>query len=314
MASVTLESVSKTYNSREGVVHAVDDVDLEVRDEEFVVLVGPSGCGKSTTLRLIAGLERVSSGVIRIDGRDVTGAAPKDRDIAMVFQNYALYPHMTVYANISFPLRMRKISKPEQKRRVHWAAGVLELEDYLQRYPRQLSGGQRQRVAMGRALVREPAAFLLDEPLSNLDAQLRVQMRTELRALHDRLQTTIVYVTHDQVEAMTLADRIVVMRDGNIEQIGTPEVVYDQPSNTFVAGFIGSPAMNLLPGHLRRRDGKVSVEFSGGGRIELEATPSGEDGIPVVYGIRPENLRLSAERDGLLPLDFALRPIEKLTR
>ena len=295
MARIEFSNLVKRF----GPVEVLHGLDFEIADKEFAVLVGPSGCGKTTLLRMIAGLEEVTEGEIVLDGRVINHVREKDRDVAMVFQNYALYPHMTVYANISFPLRMRKISKPEQKRRVHWAAGVLELEDYLQRYPRQLSGGQRQRVAMGRALVREPAAFLLDEPLSNLDAQLRVQMRTELRALHERLQTTIVYVTHDQVEAMTLADRIVVMRDGNIEQIGTPEVVYDQPSNTFVAGFIGSPAMNLLPGHLRRRDGKVSVEFSGGGRIELEATPSGEDGIPVVYGIRPENLRLSAERDGL---------------
>ena len=216
----------------------------------------------------------------------------------MVFQNYALYPHMSVYRNMPFSLRMRKIPKPEQERRIRWAAEMLELEDYLDRYPRQLSGGQRQRVAMGRALVREPMAFLLDEPLSNLDAQLRVQMRTEIRALHQRLKATIVYVTHDQVEAMTLADRIVVMRDGYIEQIGGPDEVYDRPSNTFVAGFIGSPAMNMLPGHLRRRNGKVSVEFPGGAQIELQAPLSGEDGVPVLYGIRPEDLHLGTESDG----------------
>ena len=295
MAHIEVRNLVKRF----GNVEVLHGLDFEIADKEFFVLVGPSGCGKTTLLRMIAGLDDVTQGEIVLDGRVINHVREKDRDIAMVFQNYALYPHMSVYRNMSFPLRMQKISRAEQERRIRWAAEVLELEDYLHRYPRQLSGGQRQRVAMGRAMVREPVAFLLDEPLSNLDAQLRVQMRTEIRALHQRLGATIVYVTHDQVEAMTLADRMVVMRDGYIEQIGSPDVVYDRPSNTFVAGFIGSPAMNMLPGHLRRRNGKAWVEFPGGAHIELQATPRGEDGIPVLYGIRPEDLHLGSERDGL---------------
>ena len=296
MAHIEVRKLVKRF----GQVEVLHGVDFEIADKEFVVLVGPSGCGKTTLLRMIAGLDDVTEGEIALDGRVINHVREKDRDIAMVFQNYALYPHMSVYHNMSFGLRMRKIPKPEQERRIRWAAEMLELGDYLHRYPRQLSGGQRQRVAMGRALVREPIAFLLDEPLSNLDAQLRVQMRTEIRALHQRLRATIVYVTHDQVEAMTLADRIVVMRDGYIEQIGSPDVVYDRPANAFVAGFIGSPAMNMLPGHLRRRDGKAWCEFPGGAQIELQAmTPSGEDGMPVLYGIRPEDIHLGTEHDGL---------------
>ncbi len=294
MAHIQIRNLVKKFDEVE-VLHGVN---FDIADQELVVLVGPSGCGKTTLLRMIAGLEDVTGGEIALDGRVINHVREKDRDIAMVFQNYALYPHMTVYANMSFSLRMRKIPKPEQQRRIQWVAEVLQLEDYLDRYPRQLSGGQRQRVAMGRALVREPMAFLLDEPLSNLDAQLRVQMRAEIRALHQRLKATAVYVTHDQVEAMTLADRVVIMRDGYIEQIDTPDVIYDKPSTTFVAGFIGSPAMNMLPGHLRRRDGKGWVEFSGGAQVELPDLQGGEDGLPVFYGIRPEDLHLDTEQDG----------------
>ena len=255
MASVGIRNVYKSFGATE-VIHGIE---FDIADKELVVLVGPSGCGKSTLLRMIAGLEDITAGEIEIGDRVVNRVAAKDRNIAMVFQSYALYPHMTVYRNMSFGLRMRKIPKDEQDRRIRWAAEVLELTDYLRRYPRQLSGGQRQRVAMGRALVREPIVFLFDEPLSNLDAQLRVQMRTEIRELHQRLQTTMIYVTHDQVEAMTLADRIVVMNDGHIEQIGAPEHVYDRPANTFVAGFIGSPQMNMLPGTLGP-DGTIALE------------------------------------------------------
>ena len=255
MASVEVRNIYKSF----GPVEVIHGIDVEIADKELVVLVGPSGCGKSTLLRMIAGLEDITAGEVAIEDKVVNRVAAKDRNIAMVFQSYALYPHMTVYRNMSFGLRMRKIPRDEQGRRIKWAAETLELTDYLKRYPRQLSGGQRQRVAMGRALVREPIVFLFDEPLSNLDAQLRVQMRTEIRELHQRLQTTMIYVTHDQVEAMTLADRIVVMRDGYIEQTGAPEHVYDRPANTFVAGFIGSPAMNMLPGTLGP-DGTIALE------------------------------------------------------
>ncbi len=295
MAQIEVRNLIKTF----GDVEILHNLSFAIADKELVALVGPSGCGKTTLLRMIAGLEEVTQGEIIIDGKIINRVREKDRDIAMVFQSYALYPHMTVKENMAFALRMRKMPKPEQERRISWAADILALSDYLDRYPRQLSGGQRQRVAMGRALVREPAAFLLDEPLSNLDAQLRVQMRTELRALHQRLKTTMVYVTHDQIEAMTLADRIVVMRDGYVEQIGTPDVIYDRPANTFVARFIGSPAMNMLPGHLRRRDGKVSVEFSGGAQIAMPDAQGGEDGLPVLFGIRPEDIHLNGEEDGL---------------
>ncbi len=294
MAQIEIRNLVKQF----GDVEVLHGIDFEIADEELVVLVGPSGCGKTTLLRMIAGLEDITQGEIVLGGRVINHVREKDRDIAMVFQNYALYPHMTVHRNMSFSLRMRKIPKPEQERRIRWAAETLELADYLHRYPRQLSGGQRQRVAMGRALVREPMAFLLDEPLSNLDAQLRVQMRTEIRALHQRLKATAIYVTHDQVEAMTLADRVVIMRDGYIEQIGSPDVIYDRPANIFVAGFIGSPGMNMLPGHLRRRDGNVSVEFPGGAETAVQATSGGEDGMPVLYGIRPEDLHLADDQDG----------------
>src|SRR5712664_3998338 len=246
MSAVSLRAVRKSFGSTE-VVHGVD---ISIADGEFCVLVGPSGCGKSTLLRMIAGLEEISSGEIAIGARVVNALRPKERDIAMVFQNYALYPHMTVYDNMAFSLRLAGVAKDEAEQRVADASQILGLNDYLQRYPRQLSGGQRQRVAMGRAIVRKPQVFLFDEPLSNLDAKLRVAMRTEIKALHQRLTTTSVYVTHDQIEAMTMADKIVVMNNGRVEQIGSPLELYDNPANLFVAGFIGSPAMNFLKGRL----------------------------------------------------------------
>ncbi len=291
MANVGISSIYKSF----GPVEVIHGIDVEIADKELVVLVGPSGCGKSTLLRMIAGLEDINAGEISIDDRVVNRVAAKDRNIAMVFQSYALYPHMTVYRNMSFGLRMRKIPKDEQDRRIRWAAEVLELTDYLKRYPRQLSGGQRQRVAMGRALVREPIVFLFDEPLSNLDAQLRVQMRTEIRELHQRLQTTMIYVTHDQVEAMTLADRIVVMRDGYIEQIGAPERVYDRPANIFVAGFIGSPQMNMLPGTLGP-DGTIALE--GGVTVRHDQDLAAQTGHSVLYGVRPEDLQVVGDGEG----------------
>ena len=241
MAQVVIRSLNKKYDE----VHAVKDVNLEIRDKEFVVLVGPSGCGKTTTLRMVAGLESITSGQILIDDTVVNELPPMDRDIAMVFQNYALYPHMSVYDNMAFGLKMRKFDRAEIGKRVQEAAEILGIEDYLKRKPRQLSGGQRQRVALGRAIVRHPQVFLFDEPLSNLDAKLRVQMRVELKKLHDRLGTTAIYVTHDQVEAMTLGDRVVVMKDGVVQQVGEPLELYNTPANRFVAGFIGSPAMNF---------------------------------------------------------------------
>jgi len=278
MAQVSLEGITKEFA---GGVRAVNDVSLEVPDGEFLVLVGPSGCGKTTALRLIAGLEKATSGTITIGGQVVNGISPRDRDIAMVFQNYALYPHMTVYRNLAFPLRERRTPKPEVARRVAEISAILGLDELLKRRPAQLSGGQRQRVAMGRALVREPAVFLLDEPLSNLDAKLRVQMRAELKRLHQKLGITTVYVTHDQVEAMTLADRMVVMSAGQTLQIGAPQEIYAEPVNLFVAGFIGSPAMNLLRGKAagsRVTAGELAFERPG--------VPDGE----VVVGLRPESL------------------------
>src|SRR6202048_2809038 len=243
MGQVVLKGINKFYDS----VHAVKDVNMQIRDKEFVVFVGPSGCGKTTTLRMIAGLEAISSGDISIDGNVVNELAPMDRDIAMVFQNYALYPHMSVYDNMAFGLKMRKFPKPEIAKRVQEAAEILGIQELLKRKPRQLSGGQRQRVAVGRAIVRHPQVFLFAEPLSNLDAKLRVQMRVELKRLHERLETTAIYVTHDQVEAMTLGSRVVVMRDGWVQQVGEPMEIYAKPQNKFVAGFIGSPSMNFLP-------------------------------------------------------------------
>ena len=258
MAQVTLHKVVKNYDE----TPAVRGIDLDIADKEFVVLVGPSGCGKSTTLRMIAGLEDITDGEILIGGEVVNDVPPKDRDIAMVFQNYALYPHMTVFENMSFGLRLKKVSKPEIKARVDNAARILDITELLERKPKQLSGGQRQRVAMGRAIVRDPKVFLFDEPLSNLDAKLRVQMRTEIKRVHQKVRTTTVYVTHDQVEAMTLADRVVVMNAGIIEQVGTPNDLYHMPATRFVAGFIGSPAMNFLPCKLEDTSGQLKVRFT----------------------------------------------------
>jgi multiple sugar transport system ATP-binding protein len=285
MAQVTIRGVRKTF----GAVDVIHGVDLDIADGEFVVLVGPSGCGKSTLLRMIAGLETISAGTIQIGERVVNHLPPAQRDIAMVFQNYALYPHMTVADNMAFALKLRKTDQKTVDDRVQKAAEILGLKPYLTRYPRQLSGGQRQRVAMGRAIVRDPQVFLFDEPLSNLDAKLRVQMRTEIKELHQRLKTTTIFVTHDQIEAMTMADRIVVMHDGIIEQIGTPLELYDSPRNLFVAGFIGSPAMNFLKG-AAKGDGSIDV---GGTRLPVAGKHSVADGQPVVYGIRPEHLELA---------------------
>ncbi|HHW15219.1 MAG TPA: sn-glycerol-3-phosphate ABC transporter ATP-binding protein UgpC, partial [Firmicutes bacterium] len=257
MASVTLKGVSKRF----GNVTAVDNVNLEIADREFVVLVGPSGCGKTTTLRMVAGLEEITEGEIYIGERLVNDVAPKDRDIAMVFQNYALYPHMNVYDNMAFALKIRKVRRDEIDRRVRAAAQLLGIENLLDRKPKALSGGQRQRVALGRAIVREPKVFLMDEPLSNLDAKLRVQMRSELSKLHNRLQTTVIYVTHDQTEAMTMGDRIVVMKDGKVQQVGTPLDIYEHPANVFVAGFIGSPAMNFFQVRLDEANGQLFADF-----------------------------------------------------
>jgi multiple sugar transport system ATP-binding protein len=286
MAAVNLSAVRKSFGSTP-VVHGID---VSIADGEFCVLVGPSGCGKSTLLRMIAGLEEISGGKIEIGGRVVNNVAPKERDIAMVFQNYALYPHMTVYDNMAFSLKLAGVESGELRRRVDEAAQILGLMDYFDRYPRQLSGGQRQRVAMGRAIVRKPQVFLFDEPLSNLDAKLRVSMRTEIRALHQRLTTTSIYVTHDQIEAMTMADKIVVMNAGKVEQIGSPLDLYDNPANLFVAGFIGSPAMNFL-------SGKVSSEgIAVGGGIHLpnNAGIGLDQGRDVLVGVRPEHLAVDS--------------------
>jgi multiple sugar transport system ATP-binding protein len=295
MASVTIEHVQKYF----GKTHVIRGVAIAIDDGELCVLVGPSGCGKSTLLRMIAGLEEISGGHIRIGGKIVNHVPPKERDVAMVFQNYALYPHMTVHDNMAFSLRLAKREKHVIEERVNRTADILGLNELLQRYPRQLSGGQRQRVAMGRAIVRDPQVFLFDEPLSNLDANLRVQMRTEIKALHQRLKTTSIYVTHDQIEAMTMADKIVVMRDGMVEQIGAPLEIYDHPANQFVAGFIGSPSMNFLPGTLRRRNGAANVEFDGGVSLPAPRDATGEDGQMVVYGTRPEHIELVQGTDGV---------------
>jgi multiple sugar transport system ATP-binding protein len=289
MAEVQVKDLRKSY----GNVEVIHGLDLTILDGEFAVLVGPSGCGKSTLLRMIAGLEGITSGTIHIGERLVNNLPPAKRDIAMVFQNYALYPHKTVEANMAFALRMRKLDKAEIKAKVERAAEVLGLTPYLGRYPRALSGGQRQRVAMGRAIVRDPQVFLFDEPLSNLDAKLRVQMRTEIRELHQRLSTTTVYVTHDQIEAMTMADKIVVMQGGRIEQMGSPLEVYDKPANLFVAGFIGSPSMNMLDAVVRHDDGIVAAEIAGA-RVPLDV-PGLVDGQEIVLGVRPEHLVPGAE-------------------
>jgi len=346
MARVDLEKVSKIYP---GGVKAVDTIDLHIADREFIVLVGPSGCGKTTTLRMIAGLEEITDGIIRIGERVVNDVPPKSRDIAMVFQNYALYPHMTVYKNMAFGLKLRGMPRAEINRRVGEAAKILEIEHLLDRKPKQLSGGQRQRVAVGRAIVREPAAFLFDEPLSNLDAKLRVTTRAELKRLHQRLRTTTIYVTHDQEEAMTLGDRIVVMKDGLIQQSDTPLVTYNRPVNRFVAGFIGMPPMNFFNGSIRNSSGKLTFEEgqvagqqkasqgtgnnggSGGGNGgELTFPPNGftlpldllsqsvkdrmatRAGGHVVLGIRPEHIHLQPVGGSVAPVKVRLNVIEPL--
>ena len=293
MAEITLEDVGKVYPDG---TRAVGDLDLAVGDREFMVLVGPSGCGKTTALRMVAGLEDITEGTVKIGDRVVNGVPPRDRDIAMVFQNYALYPHMSVYENMAFGLKLRKVSKEEIDRRVKDAARILGLEEFLRRKPRNLSGGQRQRVAMGRAIVREPQAFLMDEPLSNLDAKLRVQMRAEIAKIQRDLGVTTIYVTHDQTEAMTMGDRVAVIRKGQLQQVEPPQVLYDHPLNLFVAGFIGSPAMNMVEGDLSHSNGSASVEFAGFKlKVAEEATASRPalrkfDGKKVVLGIRPEDM------------------------
>ena len=294
MASVSFQSVEKAFGSTK-VIHGIG---FDIHDGEFMVLVGPSGCGKSTLLRMLAGLEEITGGTIAIDGKVVNDRESKDRDIAMVFQSYALYPHMTVADNMAFSLKLRKADPKTIEERVARAAKILNLQPFLKRYPRELSGGQRQRVAMGRAIVRDPKVFLFDEPLSNLDAKLRVAMRAEIKALHQRLKTTTVYVTHDQVEAMTMADRIVVMHDGRVEQIGTPLNLYDHPGNLFVAQFIGSPAMNVIEGTVRRANGAGHVEAAGGVLWPLGAAAASE-GQAVAYGVRPEHLGLTSASGGV---------------
>jgi multiple sugar transport system ATP-binding protein len=290
MAKVELNGVGKVYD---GVVRAVDNANIIVEDKEFVVFVGPSGCGKSTTLRMIAGLEDITEGELLIDGELMNDVPPKDRNIAMVFQNYALYPHMTVYENMAFGLRIKKVDKEEIDKRVHEAARILDIEKLLERKPKALSGGQRQRVAVGRAIVRHPKVFLFDEPLSNLDAKLRVQMRAEISSLHHRLNATMIYVTHDQVEAMTMADKIVVYKDGKIQQTGSPLHLYNYPGNKFVAGFIGSPPMNFLTVKVTEEGGRITLDegsFSLIADAEHESALKNYDGKEVYLGIRPEDL------------------------
>ncbi|TXL70485.1 sn-glycerol-3-phosphate import ATP-binding protein UgpC [Vineibacter terrae] len=304
MAGVSLRGVKKSYDGKVDVIHGID---MEIADGEFIVIVGPSGCGKSTLLRMIAGLERITGGDVAIGERVVNTLEPKDRDIAMVFQNYALYPHMSVYDNMAYGLRIRGMSKAEIEQRVQKAARILELSGLLQRKPRQLSGGQRQRVAMGRAIVREPAVFLFDEPLSNLDAKLRVQMRLEIKRLQRELGTTSVYVTHDQVEAMTLADQLIVMNAGRAEQIGTPMDVYEKPASTFVAGFIGSPAMNFLSGRVGTDRRSVSLATADQQHVTLRLSGAieGEPDRAVTLGVRPEHL-LADGGDGAIALQIEM--------
>jgi multiple sugar transport system ATP-binding protein len=315
MSEVSLRKIVKNYD---GGVQAVKGIDLEIADQEFVVLVGPSGCGKSTTLRMIAGLEEITAGEIWIGGDIVNDVPPRDRDIAMVFQNYALYPHMSVFDNMAFGLKLRKFPKDEIKRRVAEAARILDIQALLSRKPRALSGGQRQRVAMGRAIVRNPKVFLFDEPLSNLDAKLRVQMRTEIKKVHQTVRTTTVYVTHDQVEAMTLADRVVVMNQGVIEQVGSPQELYHNPATRFVAGFIGSPAMNFLDCHIVELNGALGVRLTD--NITLPVPPSRTDrygkfkGREMVLGLRPEHLFEYHEsgRPGWTRLDAPVDVVEPM--
>src|SRR6266849_3661473 len=312
MGQVVLKGINKFYES----VHAVKDFNLQIRDKEFVVFVGPSGCGKTTTLRMIAGLEAISSGDISIDGSVINELAPMDRDIAMVFQNYALYPHMSVYDNMAFGLKMRKFEKSEIDKNVREAADILGIGELLKRKPRQLSGGQRQRVALGRAIVRHPRVFLFDEPLSNLDAKLRVQMRVELKKLHLRLGTTAIYVTHDQVEAMTLGDRVVVMKDGVVQQVGEPLELYNQPANRFVAGFLGSPAMNFVNVTVAENDGAVWVA-NPGFRLKVPDPCAGKlrgyVGGELWLGIRPEDLRLTSGAEwNPTSFDVVVEVVERL--
>src|SRR5262245_13578770 len=303
MALVSIRNVNKVYD---GGVHAVKNVDLEVRDKEFMVFVGPSGCGKTTTLRMVAGLESITSGDISIGDTVVNNLPPMDRDIAMVFQNYALYPHMSVFHNMAFGLKMRKFEKPEIDKRVKEAADILGIQDHLHRKPRQLSGGQRQRVALGRAIVRHPQVFLFDEPLSNLDAKLRVQMRVEIKKLHQRLGTTAIYVTHDQIEGMTLGDRVVVMKDGLVQQVGEPLELYNSPANRFVAGFIGSPAMNFASVTVNRNgDGLFAGNAGLSIRVPSHLAPrlDAHNGKVATLGIRPEDLRMANGSD---PADMTI--------
>ncbi|WP_417522525.1 ABC transporter ATP-binding protein [Marinovum sp.] len=290
MANVSVENLKKNY----GTVEVIHGIDIDIQDGEFVALVGPSGCGKSTLLRMIAGLEDVTGGTVSIDSDVINDIAPRDRDTAMVFQSYALYPHMTVAQNMGFALKLAKVPAAEMDARIKEAAATLNLTDYLERFPRELSGGQRQRVAMGRAIVRSPKVFLFDEPLSNLDAKLRVRMRTEIKSLHQRLGATSIYVTHDQIEAMTMADRIVVMRGGHIEQIGSPLELYDAPINEFVATFIGSPSINLLEGRING----AQFELSDGSTLPLPAAVAGPEGRAAKYGIRPEHFEI-VQGDGM---------------
>jgi multiple sugar transport system ATP-binding protein len=304
MAAVHIRDVEKYF----GQTHVIRGVTIDIEDGQFTVLVGPSGCGKSTLLRMIAGLEEIGAGDILIGGKRVNNMMPKERDIAMVFQNYALYPHMTVRDNMAFSLMLAKQAKSVVDERVMKAANILGLVDLLDRFPRQLSGGQRQRVAMGRCIVRDPQVFLFDEPLSNLDAKLRVQMRTEIKELHQRLKTTSVYVTHDQIEAMTMADKIVVMRDGLVEQTGSPLELYDHPANQFVAGFIGSPSMNFLPGVLRRSGAAATVELAGGLQLPAPLLAGGQDGQDVIYGTRPEHIDLTHAGNGVATEVIVVEP------
>lgn len=314
MAGVRLDRVSKRF----GTVTAVEEVNLDIEDKEFFVLLGPSGCGKTTTLRMVAGLEEVSGGSIYIGDRDVSDLAPKDRDIAMVFQNYALYPHMTIYENMAFGLRLHKVPRPEIDRRVKEAAEILGLSGLLNRQPKALSGGQRQRVALGRAIVRDPKVFLMDEPLSNLDAKLRAQTRVELKRLHQRLGATILYVTHDQTEAMTMGTRIVVMRDGLVQQVDTPDAIYNRPANEFVATFVGTPAMNLWDAQLARQGNTVTAIVEDQQLTiptELAQAASNLSGSDITLGIRPEDILLLGNRElpaGYLPLKATVRLIEPM--
>ena len=291
MGNIAISNVTKKFDSTE-VIHGIN---FKIDDGEFVVLVGPSGCGKTTLLRMIAGLESITDGNISIDDKIINNIKPKERDCAMVFQNYALYPHMKVAANMGFSLKIKKASKEEINKKVKDVAKILEIEDYLERYPRQLSGGQRQRVAMGRAIVRNPKVFLFDEPLSNLDAKLRVQMRTQIKLLHARLKTTLVYVTHDQVEAMTMADKIVVMNEGLVEQTGAPLELYDKPVNIFVAGFIGSPSMNLLNASINSN----SINLGSAGSIPITRKTTSENNLDITLGIRPSHMNISKNGEGL---------------